>query len=102
MLNIGNAIVFKRAQLAIACVVYQNIDFTESGDSSFHCLLDQIHCCDIKCKRQDFIYVVAAKRFDYLRQCPSGYYYVVTRSEEHTSELQSRPHLVCRLLLEKK
>src|SRR3989442_5055036 len=26
----------------------------------------------------------------------------VKRSEEHTSELQSRPHLVCRLLLEKK
>src|SRR5207253_10143769 len=25
-----------------------------------------------------------------------------TRSEEHTSELQSRGHLVCRLLLEKK
>src|SRR5690554_7741217 len=24
------------------------------------------------------------------------------RTEEHTSELQSRPHLVCRLLLEKK
>src|SRR5437870_10988094 len=27
---------------------------------------------------------------------------VVHRSEEHTSELQSRGHLVCRLLLEKK
>src|SRR5436305_9995171 len=27
---------------------------------------------------------------------------VEARSEEHTSELQSRPHLVCRLLLEKK
>src|SRR5690348_18209942 len=27
---------------------------------------------------------------------------VVTRSEEHTSELQSPVHLVCRLLLEKK
>src|SRR2546422_5939662 len=27
---------------------------------------------------------------------------VVPRSEEHTSELQSRLHLVCRLLLEKK
>src|SRR2546422_11709791 len=27
---------------------------------------------------------------------------VVRRSEEHTSELQSRLHLVCRLLLEKK
>src|SRR3989449_6008323 len=28
--------------------------------------------------------------------------YVLGRSEEHTSELQSRLHLVCRLLLEKK
>src|SRR3712207_8691685 len=27
---------------------------------------------------------------------------VATRSEEHTSELQSRQYLVCRLLLEKK
>src|SRR5690554_6603530 len=29
-------------------------------------------------------------------------YSAMNRSEEHTSELQSRPHLVCRLLLEKK
>src|SRR3712207_7815849 len=29
-------------------------------------------------------------------------YETVTRSEEHTSELQSRQYLVCRLLLEKK
>src|SRR5690625_5354310 len=28
--------------------------------------------------------------------------HAVDRSEEHTSELQSRGHLVCRLLLEKK
>src|SRR5687768_18105078 len=28
--------------------------------------------------------------------------YALFRSEEHTSELQSRLHLVCRLLLEKK
>src|SRR6266498_4647622 len=28
--------------------------------------------------------------------------HIEVRSEEHTSELQSRPHLVCRLLLEKK
>src|SRR5690625_6267392 len=28
--------------------------------------------------------------------------YLLSRSEEHTSELQSRGHLVCRLLLEKK
>src|SRR2546429_5674079 len=31
-------------------------------------------------------------------QCPKD----LSRSEEHTSELQSRLHLVCRLLLEKK
>src|SRR5690554_7238162 len=30
------------------------------------------------------------------------YFDEALRSEEHTSELQSRPHLVCRLLLEKK
>src|SRR5687768_17883515 len=28
--------------------------------------------------------------------------YLASRSEEHTSELQSRLHLVCRLLLERK
>src|SRR2546422_6885935 len=31
-----------------------------------------------------------------------GVIQLVSRSEEHTSELQSRLHLVCRLLLEKK
>src|SRR5258707_11196212 len=33
---------------------------------------------------------------------PSGQLYIWGRSEEHTSELQSRQYLVCRLLLEKK
>src|SRR5687768_18292591 len=32
----------------------------------------------------------------------AGYKQLHSRSEEHTSELQSRLHLVCRLLLEKK
>src|SRR5690348_17912864 len=36
-------------------------------------------------------------------RCSSGYNDAVAeRSEEHTSELQSPVHLVCRLLLEKK
>src|SRR6266508_6147731 len=36
-------------------------------------------------------------------QCPADLLPLAsTRSEEHTSELQSRGHLVCRLLLEKK
>src|SRR2546422_6109198 len=39
---------------------------------------------------------VPSRRCSALRSCRSR------RSEEHTSELQSRLHLVCRLLLEKK
>src|SRR3989449_9447380 len=48
-----------------------------------------------------------AERFPLLRQ-PGGksrrvaLVVITARSEEHTSELQSRLHLVCRLLLEKK
>src|SRR3712207_8880875 len=34
-------------------------------------------------------------------KCQFHYFFVI-RSEEHTSELQSRQYLVCRLLLEKK
>src|SRR2546422_1460958 len=34
--------------------------------------------------------------------CPATCILTSRRSEEHTSELQSRLHLVCRLLLEKK
>src|SRR5690606_7732356 len=53
-------------------------------------------------------------RFEYIKTESDGYYkeinldgaenpiYNETRSEEHTSELQSRENLVCRLLLEKK
>src|SRR2546422_4525866 len=37
-----------------------------------------------------------------LDECHVGLVPQVLRSEEHTSELQSRLHLVCRLLLEKK
>src|SRR5690554_7497574 len=38
----------------------------------------------------------------YINKSNSILSFVLFRSEEHTSELQSRPHLVCRLLLEKK
>src|SRR3989449_7772462 len=36
------------------------------------------------------------------KACSANTFGSVVRSEEHTSELQSRLHLVCRLLLEKK
>src|SRR3712207_8215168 len=40
-------------------------------------------------------------RLDELRSFDPGLDQLETRSEEHTSELQSRQYLVCRLLLEK-
>src|SRR2546421_9665801 len=49
-------------------------------------------------------YEVMKELEDQLRGCytPSAGTVYPTRSEEHTSELQSRSDLVCRLLLEKK
>src|SRR5690554_5314717 len=63
------------------------------------------------------LYLVASSHFDDWQQAVEKNYVMVDwgssfasqhaqqvkmqRSEEHTSELQSRPHLVCRLLLEK-
>src|SRR2546422_4191100 len=41
-------------------------------------------------------------KFDPKLPRPAGFNLFAGRSEEHTSELQSRLHLVCRLLLEKK
>src|SRR2546422_1264495 len=45
------------------------------------------------------------KDFGSFKICGEGKFpktFLLKRSEEHTSELQSRLHLVCRLLLEKK
>src|SRR5690554_7051040 len=49
--------------------------------------------------------LVLVLRTSRVKKTPTGHRWVRTkscRSEEYTSELQSRPHLVCRLLLEKK
>src|SRR2546422_5793046 len=54
----------------------------------------RIHLSSLSC-------TVASLTISYSR-VPPGVLIVTSRSEEHTSELQSRLHLVCRLLLEKK
>src|SRR2546422_6020317 len=48
--------------------------------------------------------VVRQRTLEILRDAGGrpGHIFNLGRSEEHTSELQSRLHLVCRLLLEKK
>src|SRR5437868_11028942 len=49
------------------------------------------------------VYVLVSMRGEWRRVVASGLAAgAITRSEEHTSELQSRFDLVCRLLLEKK
>src|SRR2546429_3559534 len=45
---------------------------------------------------------LARALFDAADELPAHQRVQLGRSEEHTSELQSRLHLVCRLLLEKK
>src|SRR5690554_4921083 len=57
-------------------------------------------CLDVPlhCTCRDTLHLLAG--MDYQSQ-PSQVTITTIRSEEHTSELQSRPHLVCRLLLEK-
>src|SRR5690554_7626408 len=49
-----------------------------------------------------FIYLQDLWYFTYYDEKQIVQKWFKKRSEEHTSELQSRPHLVCRLLLEKK
>src|SRR5690554_7363504 len=64
-------------------------------------------------KEKDIVLDIALKLGNHIRTAYPGVKVIYTRdkdvfvplfqrSEEHTSELQSRPHLVCRLLLEKK
>src|SRR3712207_7907430 len=45
---------------------------------------------------------LVGERYQFVGYLPRGERALAERSEEHTSELQSRQYLVCRLLLEKK
>src|SRR5579872_114393 len=71
------------------------VDGVTTGSSS--CLVDTEHRAELRLANGRLIrgpgYAAAPRP---TRQLLAR----VGRSEEHTSELQSRPHLVCRLLLE--
>src|SRR5690625_6864625 len=61
------------------------------------CDIRDLSTCQQACQGVDYVLNQAA-----LGSVPRSLADPLTRSEEHTSELQSRGHLVCRLLLEKK
>src|SRR3989442_8433482 len=66
------------------------LPFLESAAAFLWRMLAHLECPDIR--------GAARARF----WCGTAYNFNKSRSEEHTSELQSRPHLLFRLLLEKK
>src|SRR3712207_8857254 len=62
-------------------------------------VLAQVHVETARMLRDETVQPELPQRIDQLRVVRRA---VAARSEEHTSELQSRQYLVCRLLLEKK
>src|SRR5438445_3971633 len=85
------------------------MEFHEFYTLSLHDALPISHCKDVRAgPRSDMCRHEAGKELRVFRKDPcyalSQLFarFVAARSEEHTSELQSRQYLVCRLLLEKK
>src|SRR5690606_40031217 len=81
---------FRQALLAAGSVAYTNPAAGGSSGTFFAGLLEKLGIADAVNAK-----VVFGNRGYEVAQA-------VARSEEHTSELQSRENLVCRLLLEKK
>src|SRR5690554_7477615 len=69
--------------------------FTHRVETAIIIISDVSGSCFKKC----LSYLIGILQRSIRNQFPDK---ILFRSEEHTSELQSRPHLVCRLLLEKK
>src|SRR5690554_7444668 len=57
---------------------------------------------DVVFTRKTDVFLEVRERTEIANKEKADVFISIHRSEEHTSELQSRPHLVCRLLLEKK
>src|SRR5690625_5538579 len=80
----------------IKVVATNNTFYIEKEDAEAH---DALLCIDNNESISTPIGRGRGKRFGFPND---EFYFKTQRSEEHTSELQSRGHLVCRLLLEKK
>src|SRR5690625_5427181 len=87
---------FLREQLK---AVQEELDDTEGNKSEIDQLKEKIEAANMP----ENVNAVALKELSRYEKIPQNSpESSIIRSEEHTSELQSRGHLVCRLLLEKK
>src|SRR5436305_3512347 len=80
---------------SIRAIAAGRLRVSKTGQSLMDCPTASVGCCPMPSFRRAF---QNGKRDESLAWGNT----LLMRSEEHTSELQSRPHLVCRLLLEKK
>src|SRR5690625_6631377 len=64
-------------------------------------LTNQVQPCIVSHFRRHCLLLLSSAPARCSRSPPATPIIIAARSEEHTSELQSRGHLVCRLLLEK-
>src|SRR5256884_7174600 len=94
--------------VALACFLLAFTFFVEvvsaSGPTAVYALIDKVTLEPNDDRPQRIvIYGVFSTAGNTYSEPQRGYLcFTLPRSEEHTSELQSRLHLVCRLLLEKK
>src|SRR5690348_17787381 len=72
------------------------------SDSPDTTALSDLYFWEAECDYQTGSYDAALERYEKILEDDPNYRFADLRSEEHTSELQSPVHLVCRLLLEKK
>src|SRR2546429_6610196 len=95
-----------RLSAAQALELYQNASMHDLGEWA-HAMSQRLHPYDHRTyvidRNINYTNVCTAKcTFCAFRRDHEDAFGGADRSEEHTSELQSRLHLVCRLLLEKK
>src|SRR5690625_6672805 len=86
---------YKRMRLLVDEELLQLID--QGNSQALECLIKKYK--GVVWGKAQTYFLIGGDREDIIQEGMIGLY---KRSEEHTSELQSRGHLVCRLLLEKK
>src|SRR5690554_7609334 len=94
---------FSKAKNAYSTLIFAHGAGAPMDSPFMEVMTQHLLALGVNVARFEFPYM-AQRRQDGVRRPPNRMNVLQEhwRSEEHTSELQSRPHLVCRLLLEKK